>query len=138
MFSRMISSVVVLIMTATAATAQTDIPTSIQEIPQICNTLRNRCVPFTPTTTKGSSVMATNQVAVTTAPVLVVPRRIARQRVMLTVSGAVACAFGNSTVTLATGFPLQPVAGATITIDTAADVYSTCASATTIAFMELY
>jgi hypothetical protein len=92
--------------------------------------------PTTPTVAIGASRLATGQVSVTTAPTLVAAARPGRFRVLVTVTAANTCAFGNAGVTTATGFPLQPVAGATVTLNTSADVYAACSATTTVGYVE--
>lgn len=88
---------------------------------------------------RGGGTLNTNQVSIGTTSTLLVAARTGRQKVIVTVNAAVACAFGNTGVTTATGFPLQPTAGATITLDTSAAIYGACGTAaTTVGFVELY
>lgn len=87
----------------------------------------------------GTPTFSTNQVAVGTSGVIVVPARAGRQSVTLTSLTAVAYYVGNSTgVTAANGFPVPAVAGASLTISTAAAVYAVGASALTIGYVETY
>lgn len=88
--------------------------------------------------TKGAPGFATNQVTAGTTPTLIVPARERRQTVILNVLAANTCAFGNSTVTLATGLALQPVAGASVTWPAASPVYAACSASTPIAFAEFF
>lgn len=85
----------------------------------------------------GGSNTAAGQASVGTSATLVVAAR-ARQKVTFTVTSAVACSFGGAGVTASTGFPLQAVAGATITLDTSAAIYAVCASTATIGYIELF
>lgn len=85
----------------------------------------------------GLAQIVTGQVTVGTTATLIAAQR-PRQRIILTVTSAVSCAFGGPGVTLATGLPLQPVAGATLTLETSAPVYAVCASSATIGDMELF
>lgn len=87
---------------------------------------------------RGGAALATNQISVATTSTLVVAARTVRQRVTLSVGAANTCAFGNTGVTATTGFPLQPVAGATITLDTAAAIYAACSATTTVSYVELF
>lgn len=80
----------------------------------------------------------TGQPSIGTTSTLVVAARPARRKVTISVDTANTCAFGNSGVTLTTGFKLQPVAGASLTLDTAAAVYGACSATTTTPFIELY
>lgn len=87
---------------------------------------------------RGTSTLATGQVSVGTTFTQVVAARANRATVTMTVGAANSCVFGNTGVTASTGFPLQPVAGATITLDTSAAVFSACSAATTVSFIEQY
>lgn len=86
--------------------------------------------------TRGSASISTGQVSAGTTSTLIVAARTGRARVTLTVTAANACAFGNTGVTLTTGFPTQPVAGANITLATSAAIYSACSVATPIGYVE--
>ena len=85
---------------------------------------------------RGAGSINTGQVSAGTSSTLIVAARTGRARVTLTVGAANSCAFGNSGVTLTTGFPTQPVAGASIPILTSAAIYGVCSAATTIGFIE--
>lgn len=87
---------------------------------------------------RGGATLATNQISVATTSTLVVAARTTRQRVTLNVGAANTCAFGNTGVTTTTGFVLQPVAGASVTLDTAAAVYAACSATTTVSYIEQY
>jgi hypothetical protein len=87
---------------------------------------------------KGGGSVATGQVTVGTTATLVAAQRSGRQKITLSIGAANTCAFGNNGVTATTGFPLQPVAGATITIDTNAAIYAVCSATTTVSAIELY
>lgn len=88
---------------------------------------------------KGGASLATGQVSVGTSATLIAAARTGRQKIGVTVTTAVQCAFGNPGVTLSTGWPLAAVAYASDSWDTAAALYAVCASAaTTIAFREQY
>lgn len=84
----------------------------------------------------GHASIATAQVSVGTTSTLVVAARTGRQSVTLSISAANTCAFGNTGVTTTTGFPLQPVAGGTITLPTAAAIYAACSATTTVNELE--
>ncbi|WP_416463169.1 hypothetical protein [Sphingomonas sp. VDB2] len=87
---------------------------------------------------KGSGSMATGQISVGTSSTLVAAARAGRSKIMLNVGAANSCAFGNSGVTTTTGFPLQPVAGASLLLDTSAAIYAACSATTTVSFIEQY
>ncbi|KQM65775.1 hypothetical protein ASE75_05965 [Sphingomonas sp. Leaf17] len=90
---------------------------------------------------RGGGTITTGQISVGTSSTLILAGRAGiggRQKVTLAVGAANPCYFGPVSVTIATGFPLQPVAGATITIDTAAAIYAVCSAATTISYLEQY
>lgn len=78
----------------------------------------------------------TKQVSVGTGATLIAAAQPARYRIIFAVGAANACAFGGAGVTLTTGFALQPTAGATLTLQTNADVYAVCSAATTISVLE--
>lgn len=93
----------------------------------------------TPTIARGTSNIATGQMSVGTTATQVVAARAGRAKLILSVGAANTCAFGNSSsVTLTTGFPLQPTAGASITLDSAAGFYAICSATTTISDLEQY
>lgn len=87
---------------------------------------------------RGGDLLATGQVSVGTTATLVAAARTGRQKITVSVGAANTCAFGNSGVTLTTGFPLQPTAGASLTLDTAAATYAVCSATTTISYVEPY
>lgn len=87
---------------------------------------------------RGSAAIATGQVLVGTTATLIAAARTLRQRITVTVTTAVGCAFGNSGVTLTTGYPLAAVAGASDTTDTTAALYGVCASTATVGYKEIY
>lgn len=87
---------------------------------------------------RGTGNLATGQVSVTTAATLVAAARTNRAKITLAVGAANTCAFGNTGVTTTTGFPLQPTAGATLTLDTNAAVYAVCSATTTISYIEQF
>ena len=108
-----------------------------------CNASGAACQPVSPTQPlatrpAGGAAIATAQVSVGTTATLVAPARSGRVKVLATVGAANTCAFGAAGVTASTGFPLQPVAGASVTIDTAADVYAVCSATTTVGVLEAY
>jgi hypothetical protein len=88
---------------------------------------------------KGGSNMASGQVSVGTTATLIAAARPGRQKIAVTVTTATQCAFGGSTVTLTTGFPLAPVAYVADSWDTSGALYAVCATAaTTVGFRELF
>jgi hypothetical protein len=118
-------------------------------LPVTCSpTVPGQCVRATPAvnpdgTTIGTSApasrssIATGQISVGTASTLIAAARPGRGSITLTLGAAVACAFGNTGVSTTTGFPLQPIAGASVTLDTTAAIYGACATAaTTVGFVE--
>ena len=87
----------------------------------------------------GATSIASTQVAVGTTATQVAPARAGRTQIIVTVDAAVRCAFGPAGVTLATGFPLQPVAGATLTLSASAAVFGVCATAATnVGYIEAF
>lgn len=87
----------------------------------------------------GTPNFATNQIAVGTSGTLVVAARAGRKSVTLISTTAVAYYVGSTVgVTAANGFPVQPVAGAGLTIFSAAAVYAVGASALTVGYLENY
>lgn len=87
---------------------------------------------------RGAGAIATNQVSIGTSSTLLVAARPGRAKVIASVGAANACAFGNTGVTTTTGFALQPVAGASVTLETSAAIYAACSAATTVSFAEIY
>lgn len=87
---------------------------------------------------RGGGSLATGQVSAGTTSTQIVAARAGRQRVTVSVGAANACAFGNSGVTPTTGFALQPVAGATVTLETTAALFAACSAATTVSFVEQF
>lgn len=87
---------------------------------------------------RGGASLATGQVSIATTSTLLVAARATRQRVTISVGAANTCAFGNTGVTTTTGFPLQPVAGATMTLDTGAALFAACSATTTVSYVELF
>lgn len=82
--------------------------------------------------------LATAQVSVGTTAVQVAAARELRQKVTVSVGAANTCAFGNTVVTTTTGFALQPVAGATLTLDSSAALFAVCSATTTINVLEQF
>lgn len=91
-----------------------------------------------PTVSRGTATLATGQVSVATTSTLVVAARTGRGKVTLAVGAANTCAFGNTGVTTTTGFPLQPTAGASLTLDTSAAIYAACSATTTVSYVEQF
>jgi hypothetical protein len=87
---------------------------------------------------RGGGTIATGQVSVGTTSTQIAAARTGRQRITMNVGAANACAFGNTGVTTTTGFALQPVAGASVTLDTAAAIFAACSATTTVSFIEQY
>lgn len=87
---------------------------------------------------KGTASLATGQVSIATTSTLLVAARTGRQRIAMAVTSAVQCAYGNSGVTLTTGWPLAAVAYATDNWDSAAAIYAVCASTATVAYREQF
>jgi hypothetical protein len=87
---------------------------------------------------KGGANIVTGQATVGTTATLVAAARPGRQRIDVTVTTAVQCAFGGPGVTLATGWPLAATAYAADNWPTAAALYGVCASSATVPFRELY
>lgn len=88
--------------------------------------------------TRGGASILTGQVSVGTTATLIAAARSGRQRIGVTVTSAVQCAFGPAGVTLTTGWPLAAVAYAADNWDTTAALYGVCASTATVGFRELY
>lgn len=80
--------------------------------------------------------LTTGQVSVGTTATLVATARAGRQRITVTTTAANACAFGNAGVTTSTGFPLQPIAGASVPFQTSAAIYAACSATTTVGYAE--
>lgn len=87
---------------------------------------------------RGAGALATGQVSVGTTSTLVAAARTGRVRIIASVGAANTCAFGNPGVTLTTGFPLQPVAGASVTLQSTGPLYSACSATTVVSFVEEY
>ncbi len=81
--------------------------------------------------------IAPAQISVGTTATLVAAARN-RSRVIVNVGAANSCSFGNAGVTASTGFPLQPVAGATLTLSYKGALYAVCSATTTIGVIEEY
>ncbi len=90
------------------------------------------------TLARGGASIATGQVTVGTTATQIVAARALRQKVGVTVTTAVQCAFGNPGVTLATGWPLAAVAYASDNWDTAGALFGVCASTATVGYREQY
>lgn len=86
--------------------------------------------------TKGSATLLTGQVSVGTTATLISAARTGRGRITVNVLAANSCAFGGSTVTLTTGYQLQPVAGASTPFESAAALYAVCSATTNISYWE--
>lgn len=82
--------------------------------------------------------MSATQVAVSTTATLVAAQRDTRHEVTVAIGAANTCAIGGATVTLATGFALQPVAGASVPIRSRAPVYMVCNAATTVSVLDVF
>jgi hypothetical protein len=85
---------------------------------------------------KGTASLATGQISAGTTSTLIAAARAGRSKITLAVGAANACAFGNTGVTTTTGFPLQPVAGASLVLTTSAAVYAACSATTTVGYIE--
>nr|WP_308815550.1 hypothetical protein [Sphingomonas sp. GV3] len=108
-----------------------------------CNASGVACQPASATSPlatrpTGGTAIATAQTSVGTTATLIAAARTGRQKVTISVGAANACVVGAAGVTAATGFALQPVAGASVTVDSAADVYAACSATTTISVLEQY
>lgn len=86
----------------------------------------------------GAGSIDNNQVSIGTGSTLLVAARTGRKLLTITTTAANTCAFGKSGVTLTTGFVLQPVAGATLTLPFSGALYGACSAATTVAFAEIF
>lgn len=86
----------------------------------------------------GASGIDNTQVSIGTSPTLVIAARTTRKLLTITTTAANTCAFGKAGVTLSTGFVLQPVAGATLTLPFSGALYGTCTAATTVALVEIF
>lgn len=87
---------------------------------------------------KGSASLATGQISIGTSSTLLVAARTGRAKLIASVGAANTCAFGTNGVTTTTGFPLQPTAGASLMLDTAAAVYAACSATTTVSYIEQF
>jgi hypothetical protein len=85
---------------------------------------------------QGSPSIATTQKAVTTAASKLVSARAGRTKVTITPTSAVVFYVGPSGVTASTG--LYVAAGATVTLDTAAEVWAVGAAAVTLTVIEFF
>lgn len=88
------------------------------------------------TLSRGLTSIATGQVSVGTTATLVAAARVGRGRITVNVGAANTCAFGNSGVASTSGYPLQPVAGASTFFETGAAIYAVCSATTTVGFVE--
>lgn len=86
----------------------------------------------------GSSNLATNQVSVGTGATLIAPARAGRNKVKVTMIGAVDAFIGASGVTVSTGDLLLGTKGSSVTIETSAAVYGIAGSAVTVSYMETF
>jgi hypothetical protein len=123
----------------------TAFPALAQTVPTVCNpNSPGDCVRAAPIVGPDglpigtSGTIATGQVTIGTTATLLVAARPGRKRITYSVTSATQCSYGNSGVTLATGFPLQGVAGATQTLDTAAAIYGVCAASATVGYVEQF
>lgn len=91
-----------------------------------------------PTSTKGAANLSTGQVTAGVAATPIVAARPGRLRVLVNVLSANSCSFGGPLVSLATGYQLQPIAGASTAFSTAAALYGACSAPTAISFAEEY
>ncbi len=87
---------------------------------------------------RGGASIQTGQVSIGSTATLISAARSGRQKIGVTVTTAVQCAFGNAGVTLATGWPLAAVAYASDSWDTGAALYGVCASTATVGFREQF
>jgi hypothetical protein len=101
--------------------------------PVRCDAQGNQAV-----TTRGSQQLATTQVSVGTTATLLAAARADRARINITVTAANTCAIGNTGVTTTTGYPLQPTAGVSMTLETNAAVYAVCSATTTVGVLEQF
>ena len=87
----------------------------------------------------GPSNIATGQVSITSGGVLIANSRSGRLDITVVNDGAIDVYVGPSGVTTGTGLLLRGIAGAAVTITTAAAVYGIVSSTSqTISFMETY
>lgn len=86
----------------------------------------------------GAGSIATAQVSAGTGATLIAAARATRSQITVSVGAANTCAFGNTGVTPTTGFPLQPTAGAALTMHTTAAIYAVCSATTTINVLEQF
>ncbi len=86
----------------------------------------------------GSANLATGQVNVGTSATLVATARAGRNKIKVTMLGAVDAYCGAAGVTSATGDLLLGTKGASVTIETAGAVYCVAASTVAVSFMETY
>lgn len=144
-----IAAVVTLAPVGAIASAQNSFPSAAAgvrvggSVALSCNASGAACQPVSSTSPlatrpTGGTAIATAQTSVGTTATLIAAARTGRQKVTISVGAANACVVGAAGVTAATGFALQPVAGASVTVDSAADVYAACSATTTISVLEQY
>lgn len=79
------------------------------------------------------------QQSVGTTAASIAPQRDTRQQLTLSVGAANNCAIGTSAaVTLATGFRIQPVAGANVVVHSRAQVFMVCDATTVVSVLDPY
>lgn len=83
---------------------------------------------------KGSATLATGQISVGTTATLVRGADTGRTSITVIIGAANACAFGNSGVTLTTGYALPATVGVTDTTATSAALYGVCSATTTVSY----
>lgn len=86
--------------------------------------------------TQGAPNLAASQVVVSTTAVQVAAARSTRPRVTLSIGAANNCAVGPAGVTLATGYRLTAVVGASLTLESSAAVFMVCDVSTTVSVIE--
>lgn len=117
-----------------AVTANENIPIHLINVPMPAAVWPARNLAVT-----GANAMATGQVVVGTVATLVVPARDRRNAVTIENLGTNIVALGSAnTVTLANGFPLQGVAGASITIPTRGEIWAIAGAAQNVGYLETY
>jgi len=138
---------VLALVASSVATAQTSFPSAAPgvrvggSVMLSCNAAGAACQPVSPASplaarATGGPSIATGQTSVGTAATLVAAARPGRQTILVSIGAANACVFGPAGVTASTGFSLQPVAGASMTIDTAAELWAACSATTTVSVLE--
>jgi hypothetical protein len=86
----------------------------------------------------GSTTIATNQVTVGATSTLIVAQRTGRRAVLVTNHGTVDVYVGVTGLTTGNGFLLKGIAGATVSIPTAAAIYGITGSSQAVSFMEVF